>query len=74
MHGQALHRETRGPYFSELIYEIDVNDADPKTGRGGPGFKPALREGIIKGILKKKQETGERDLTQSSDIIRQVGL
>ena len=67
-------RETRGPYFSELIYEIDVNDADPKTSRGGPGFKPALREGIIKGILKKKQEIGELDPTRAPDIIRQVGL
>jgi hypothetical protein len=55
-------REVRGPYFSELLYQIDVS-----ARKGGPRgamteWRPARNERILSKILEQKDESG--DLTE----------
>jgi hypothetical protein len=53
-------RELRGgSYFSELLYEIQVNECEEKQSIGHPGFKPERSASIIKRILKEKLISGE---------------
>jgi hypothetical protein len=51
-------RETPGPYFSELLYQIEVLDRKPPIGVR-TAYQPARNERFFKQILKKKQEAGE---------------
>lgn len=48
-----------GSYFSEFLYEIQVNDCEEKVSIGHPGFKSARSSSIIKQIIKEKVKTGE---------------
>jgi hypothetical protein len=65
-------REVRGPYFSELLYEIQVNKRNSDDikqqnlgpTRGGPHGRittrfPARNEAILDRVLSKKKEFGE---------------
>ena len=54
-------RETRGPYFSELIYEIEVNAVGTSPSKGPVMFRPARNERIIKQIIAEKKKIGEID-------------
>jgi hypothetical protein len=53
-------REVRGPYFSELLYEIEVrkrNKSDPH--RRITTRRPARNEGVINRIINQKKKVGE---------------
>lgn len=51
-------RETAGPYFSELLYQIQV--LKPKTPIGvRTVYHPARNERFFRRILKQKEEAGE---------------
>jgi len=54
-------RETGGPYFSELLYEIEVKKRPEREigSRGAPGFRLARNEGAIAKLLSDKLKSGE---------------
>jgi hypothetical protein len=61
-------REATGPYFSELLYEIEVLDR-PKRASGPITMKrPARNQGLLRRIVKKKLESGE--LNKGSPVFR----
>jgi hypothetical protein len=51
-------RETPGPYFSELLYQIEVLQRKPPIGVR-TASRPARNDRFFKRVLKKKQEDGE---------------
>jgi hypothetical protein len=55
-------REVRGPYFSELLYQIEVSPREQRLpGRTTP-WRPSRNERILNKIYEQKQQNG--DLTQ----------
>lgn len=52
-------RETKGPYFSELLYEIEVKKRPEKVSVGAPGFRLSRNEGTIAKVLGAKVSSGE---------------
>jgi len=48
-----------GTYFSEFLYEIQVNECEEKVSIGHPGFKSARSSSIILATIKEKVKTGE---------------
>lgn len=48
-------REVKGPYFSELLYEIEVFPSRVKQPRI-MAKHPAINEGVISRLLNKKQD------------------
>jgi hypothetical protein len=54
-------RETRGPYFSELLYQIEVNERKDPRGKVTV-VRPARNERILSQVLEQK--TKEKDLTK----------
>ena len=64
-------REARGPYFSELLYEIEVKERSKKEreSRGALGFRPARNEGAMAKLLRAKMKTGEL----GSNIGKRIG-
>jgi hypothetical protein len=55
-------RETQGPYFSELLYQIEVSGRPEPRGRVTP-WRPSRNERILNAIIEQKKRTG--DLTAS---------
>jgi hypothetical protein len=51
--------ETRGFYFAELLYEIEVLKREGAGIDGAPGFRPAENKGIIEQIFSEKVKNGE---------------
>jgi hypothetical protein len=63
-------RETQGgSYFSELLYEIQVNECDEKVSVGHPGFKSDKSTSIAKRIIKEKVRTGELPFDDAKKIL-----
>jgi hypothetical protein len=48
-----------GSYFSEFLYEIQVNECEEKESIGHPGFKSERSTSMIKRIIKDKVKSGE---------------
>jgi hypothetical protein len=67
-------RETRGPYFAELLYELDVNGRDPKESKGAPGFIPERNNGIIKKLISEKINNNELTVDDANKIMKGAGL
>ena len=65
-------RETRGPYFAELLYEIDVNarkiTASPKR------IKPQRNNAIITRIVSEKINNNELSVDEANKIMKGVRL
>jgi len=54
LHSRArAGRETHGPYFAELLYEIEVFD------RNNPAVRPARNDTLIAKVVQDKIKTGE---------------
>jgi hypothetical protein len=61
-------REATGPYFSELLYEIEVLER-PTRARGSITMKhPARNQGLLRKIMHKKEESGE--ISTGSPVFR----
>jgi hypothetical protein len=61
-------REATGPYFSELLYEIEVLER-PTRARGPTTMKhPARNQGLLLRIMHKKVESGE--ISKGSPVFR----
>jgi hypothetical protein len=69
-------RETRGPYFSELIYQIEVDAVRPRAvpSKGVIPFRPGRNEAIIRKILSQKVKIGELPAAISTDIARKIRI
>jgi hypothetical protein len=53
-------REVKGPYFSELLYEIEVRERGNCNPHGRiTTWRPARNEGVLNRTLNKKREIGE---------------
>jgi hypothetical protein len=63
-------RERSGPYFSELLYEISVEDRDPPESQGLVRYHPPRNKAIIRRILSEKVEKGELTGSDVQSIIR----
>jgi hypothetical protein len=62
-------RETRGNYFAEFLYEIEVIRRPRRTAmRGAPGFRDSQNQGIINRILSAKEKNGEMTSGQVTSI------
>lgn len=61
-------RETHGPYFAELLYEIEV------TSKDGPVDRPARNEAIIAKTLQNKIKKGELDWEQGKGMGDKIGV
>jgi hypothetical protein len=55
-------REVRGPYFSELLYQIELKERKKPPGRV-TGWRPSRNERTLSKILDQKEQSG--DLTES---------
>ena len=66
-------REIRGPFCSELIYEIEVNDLLP-SGKQGSSSPLARNEIAITRVLKEKYENGELSDTEIKQIAGHIKL
>jgi hypothetical protein len=63
-------RETRGgSYFSELLYQVQVNECVPKESRGHPGFISDKSQGSVRRILREKVKSGELLRADAKDIM-----
>jgi hypothetical protein len=51
-------RETRGPYFSELLYQIEVHKRRPRYGMI-TRWRPSRNERVLNQILEQKKRTGD---------------
>ncbi len=67
-------RERGGPYVSELLYEISVEDRIKTTSTGAVPFRPPRNEAIIRRLLNEKVTSGELTQTRMQQIIKQVKL
>ncbi len=61
-------RERSGPYFSELLYEISVEDRTAMESEGSVRFNPPKNSAIITRILAEKVEKGELTKAQVQTI------
>jgi hypothetical protein len=62
-------REAQGPYFSELLYEIEVFPRVKQRLHGMITTRyPARNEGVTNRILNKKKENGEFTAPEVNDI------
>jgi hypothetical protein len=77
-------REVRGPYFSELLYQIEVSQRRPKPQlRSGQvpsgrvtGWRPPRNERILSKILEQKEQSGDLtdlELKQFSSYFVETG-
>jgi hypothetical protein len=68
-------REVRGPYFSELLYQIQVNK---REGRGGPArgawVRPASNQGIIRELISNKVRTGAMDAFDAEGVANSADI
>jgi hypothetical protein len=55
-------REVRGPYFSELLYQIELKERKGLPGKV-TGWRPSRNERTLSKILEQKEQSG--DLTES---------
>jgi hypothetical protein len=63
-------RETRGgSYFSELLYQVQVNECEPKESKGHPGIRSDKSAGLIRTILRDKVKTGELLKADAKDLM-----
>jgi len=62
-------RETHGTYFSEFLYQIQVNECEDKISIGNPPFKSQRGASIISQLLKKKVKSGELLYDDAKDIL-----
>jgi hypothetical protein len=67
-------RERKGPYFAELLYQIDVDNATKPESTGVLPVRPARTEAKISSILKQKLDSGEISDDEFNKIIGWVGL
>ena len=67
-------RERKGPYFAELLYQIDVDNATKPESTGVLPARPARTEAIIGSILKQKLDSGEISDDDFNEIRRCAGL
>lgn len=58
-----------GTYFSEFLYEIQVNACEEKVSIGHPGFKSERSFSIIKQIIKEKVKSGELLPDEAKNIL-----
>jgi hypothetical protein len=69
LHSRAkAGRETHGPYFAELLYEVEVFD------KNDPAIRPARNEAIIGAILQTKIKKGEVDAKKGKDLAKKMKL
>jgi hypothetical protein len=69
-------REVRGPYFSELLYQIEVAPRKPQESRGmkqvPPGrvtrWRPPRNERILSKILEQKEQSGDLTALESKQF------
>jgi hypothetical protein len=53
-------REVRGPYFSELLYQVDVVDRRPRVPRGRvTPDRPTRNQRILSNIAEQKDRSGD---------------
>lgn len=63
-------REARGgSYFSEQLYQVQVNDCEPKESKGHPGIRSDKSAGLIRRIIREKVRTGELLKADAKNII-----
>jgi hypothetical protein len=63
-------RETRGgSYFSELLYQVQVQDCGPKESKGHPGVRSDKSAGLIRRILRDKVKSGELLRDEAKDLM-----
>lgn len=68
-------RETQGgSYFSELLYDIQVNDCEEKESIGHPPFKSQRGTSIIMGIIKNKVKSGELPFDEAKGILTRAKI
>jgi hypothetical protein len=63
-------RERKGPYFAELLYQIDVDNRTQPESKGILPARPARTEFKIRSILKEKQDSGELTADEFNQILR----
>jgi hypothetical protein len=51
--------ESRGYYFAELLYEIEVHKPYRTLRSGSPGIRPAQNQRIIEQVISEKVKNGE---------------
>lgn len=68
-------RETQGgTYFSEFLYQIQVNECEERVSIGHPGFKSQRGPGIIKQIIKEKVKSGELLGSEAKNILTKAKI
>jgi hypothetical protein len=68
-------RETQGgSYFSELLYEIQVNECEEIVSIGHPPFKSQRNASIILATIKEKVKAGELLLDDAKTILTKAKL
>jgi hypothetical protein len=52
-------REVQGPYFSELLYQIEVSERRVEPMGRTTAFRPSRNERILSAVLNQKTKTGD---------------
>jgi hypothetical protein len=67
-------REKSGPYYSEFIYQISVENRSQRESEGLIPSRPPANASIIRRILKEKEDKGELTTSEKKEILDQADL